>query len=169
MRTTRNILGLDPGLRFTGWGLIQQTPAGLIYRDHGILKIPATGVITKRLATLFREVLQILRKVRPDAVAVEEVFVNTNGTSTMKLCMARGVVLLAPEILNIPVVEYGANAVKKTVTGNGHASKEQVAYMVERLLQQCPQMTDGSHADGTDALAIAICHAHAQILHYEAS
>lgn len=155
------IVGLDPGLRFTGWGCIDIDGSAFIYRGHGVVAVPARLPIAERLETLFRELSDVLADLRPSEVAVEEVFVNHNGASTMKLCMARGIVLLAPATLKIPVYEYGANCIKKCVTGNGHATKDQVKTMVEFLLPKFKhaQTEQKFFADCSDALAMALCHA----------
>ena len=156
------IVGLDPGLRFTGWGCIRVDDGGvLIYEGHGAIAVPLSLSLPQRLAQLFQELEGILTDLHPDGVTVEEVFVNRNGASTVKLCMARGVVLMAPARLGIPVFEYGANCIKKTVTGNGHADKNQIKTMVEFLLPKFRLAQQGQpyKADCSDALAAALCHA----------
>jgi crossover junction endodeoxyribonuclease RuvC len=120
-----------------------------------------TGELGARLAELSRSLSHILESYQPDEAAVEETFVNKNPTSTLKLGMARGVVLCAPALFQIPVFEYGANKVKKSVVGVGHAEKHQVITMVQRLL---PTMNALS-SDAADALAVAICHAHHRAVH----
>lgn len=154
--TTIRILGLDPGLRFTGWGLIESQNNRLRFLGAGRITIPDDREMAERLAYIHRELHKIIEALRPDHAAVEETFSNTNAKSTLKLGMARGVVLLAPSLFNIPVGEYAANTIKKTVVGAGHADKKQIQHMVKMLLPQA----QFDSPDAADALAIAICHAH---------
>jgi crossover junction endodeoxyribonuclease RuvC len=150
------VLGLDPGLRHTGWGVIDVAGNRLSYVADGVVHAPTDLPLAERLVVLFRQIIDVLERFRPDEAAVEETFVNKNASSTLKLGVARGVVLLAPAERGLPVAEYSANLVKKTVVGAGHAEKEQVQMMVRRLLPGCAIAT----ADAADALAVAICHAH---------
>ena len=149
------LIGFDPGLRLTGWGVIEVDGNRLRHVAHGVIKVPVDGSLASRLDNLFEGVLSVLAEHKPAEAAVEETFVNVNPASTLKLGQARGVVLLAPARAGLPVFEYAANLVKKSVVGAGHADKRQVAMMVGRLL---PGVT--ATADAADALAIAICHAH---------
>jgi crossover junction endodeoxyribonuclease RuvC len=149
------LIGFDPGLRLTGWGVIEVNGNRLRHVAHGVIKVPIEGSLASRLDNLFEGVLAALAEHKPEEAAVEETFVNVNPASTLKLGQARGVVLLAPARAGLPVFEYAANLVKKSVVGAGHADKRQVAMMVGRLL---PGVT--ATADAADALAIAICHAH---------
>ncbi len=150
------LLGLDPGLRNTGWGVIDAEGNRLKHVAQGVVKTPvAAASLAVRLGELYRLLGEVLDRYQPDAAAVEETFVNKNPGSTLKLGMARGVVLLAPAERGIPVFEYATNLVKKSVVGVGHADKAQVQMMVKRLL---PGASSG--ADACDALAVAICHAH---------
>jgi crossover junction endodeoxyribonuclease RuvC len=110
----------------------------------------------ERLVALFRQITEVIERFQPDEAAVEETFVNKNAATTLKLGVARGVVLLAPAERGLPVAEYSANLVKKSVVGAGHAEKSQVELMVRRLLPGCTVVK----ADAADALAVAICHAH---------
>ncbi|WP_092617410.1 crossover junction endodeoxyribonuclease RuvC [Roseospirillum parvum] len=151
------ILGLDPGLRVTGWGLIEAEGNRLAHRGAGVLRIAEAAPMAARLADLFEQVSDLIDGQAPHEVAIEEVFVNRNPTSTLKLGQARGVVLLAPARAGLPVFEYAPNLIKKSVVGTGHAAKEQVAMMVSTLL---PEARRDVPADATDALAVAICHAH---------
>jgi crossover junction endodeoxyribonuclease RuvC len=151
------ILGIDPGLINTGWGCIDDS---LRYIASGVLTVPASGSLGCRLKRLFTELTAIVEQQEPDEVAVEEVFVNRNGSSTMKLCMARGVVMVVPELQSISVCEYSSTHIKKTVTGNGQATKEQVRFLVKRILFGVEQPIFGKF-DATDALAAAICHVRA--------
>lgn len=150
------ILGLDPGLRFTGWGLIERRNNNVKFICCGRIAVPESDDLSARLAFLFSALQQIVRDTTPDCAAVEETFSNANARSTLKLGMARGVVMLAPALLGIQVAEYAANTVKKTVVGAGHADKTQIQHMVKILLPGA----DFKNADAADALAIAICHAH---------
>jgi crossover junction endodeoxyribonuclease RuvC len=150
------VLGLDPGLRHTGWGVIDVDGNRLTYVADGVASAAADLPLAERLVALFRQLGEILERFRPDQAAVEETFVNKNPASTLKLGVARGVVLLAPAERGVPVSEYSANMVKKSVVGAGHAEKAQVQMMVRRLLPGCAVVK----ADAADALAVAICHAH---------
>jgi crossover junction endodeoxyribonuclease RuvC len=150
------VLGLDPGLRHTGWGVIDVAGNRLSYVADGVVRAPVDLPLADRLVVLFRQVIDVLERFRPDEAAVEETFVNKNAASTLKLGVARGVVLLAPAERGLPVAEYSANLVKKAVVGAGHAEKVQVQMMVRRLLPGCAIATP----DAADALAVAICHAH---------
>ena len=150
------ILGLDPGLRNTGWGVIDVTGNRLTHVADGVAHAAVDQPLASRLSVLFRQILGVLEQFRPDEAAVEETFVNKNPASTLKLGVARGVVLLAPAERGLPVAEYSANMVKKSVVGAGHADKGQVQMMVRRLLPGCAI----AEADAADALAVAICHAH---------
>lgn len=150
------LLGIDPGLRFTGWGLIEVSGNRLRHLADGVVATDGEMPVPQRLCHLHAELSRLLAQYRPDEAAVEETYVNRNGTATLKLGYARGVALLAPAILGIPVLEYGAMAVKQAVVGTGAAQKDQVAMMVRRLL---PGATI-RRADAADALAVAICHAH---------
>ena len=150
------ILGLDPGLRFTGWGAIEKKGNQLRYIGCGRIAVPQTDDLASRLAYLFSHLKIVIDEINPDQAAVEETFSNDNAKSTLKLGMARGVVMLAPAYMQIPVTEYAANTIKKTVVGAGHADKNQVQHMVKLLLPQA----NFKNADAADALALAICHAH---------
>ncbi len=150
------LLGLDPGLIRTGWGVIDADGNRLRYVACGLIAVPAADSLALRLAGLFRGLNDVLDRFAPGAAAVEESFVNRNPASTLKLGLARGVVLLAPAARGLPVFEYAANLIKKSVTGAGHAEKRQVEAMVRRLLPgSCADSSDAA-----DALACAICHAH---------
>lgn len=159
---TVRILGLDPGLRHTGWGLIESKGQGLRYLASGVINPnPKEESLALRLANLFEELQDVVQKCGPDEAAVEEVFVNKNPGSTLKLGMARGVVLLVPAHCGVPVFEYTANQVKKSVVGTGHADKNQVMYMVRRVLPMAPV---DMKPDAADALAVALCHAHHRLM-----
>jgi crossover junction endodeoxyribonuclease RuvC len=150
------ILGLDPGLRHTGWGVIDVAGSRLTYVADGVASAPTDLPLGERLVALFRQVNAVLERFSPDEAAIEETFVNKNAASTLKLGVARGVVLLAPAERGLKVAEYSANLVKKSVVGAGHAEKAQVQLMVRRLLPGCGAVK----SDAADALAVAICHAH---------
>jgi len=150
------ILGIDPGLRNTGWGLIAITGTRLSYVASGVVKSDADDPLALRLKTLFDGLSAIVRDYAPDEVSVEETFVNKDAQATLKLGHARAMALLVPSLAGLPVAEYGANQVKKTVVGVGHADKAQVLAMVRILLPKA----DPKSADAADALAIAIAHAH---------
>ena len=150
------VLGLDPGLRQTGWGIIDIAGSRLLHVADGIAHAAADQPLAMRLVSLFRQIIVVVERFRPDEAAVEESFVNRNPASTLKLGVARGVVLLAPAERGLPVAEYSANLIKKAVVGAGHADKTQVALMVRRILSGQPI----GAADAADALAVAICHAH---------
>lgn len=149
------ILGIDPGLRHTGWGIIDVVHNSYTAIAHGTISVPDKGGLAHRLNRLFQEITSVIETHQPHEAAVEETFVNTNPRSTLKLGMARGVLLLAPAHKNIPVSEYAANQVKKSVVGAGHADKEQMMRVINMLL---PTLNITS-ADAADALAVAITHA----------
>lgn len=150
------VLGLDPGLRRTGWGVIAVAGNRLAHVADGVVHAPVDRPLAERLVALFRQLTKVLEDFRPDEAAVEESFVNRNAASTLRLGLARGVALLAPAERGVPVAEYSANLIKKAVVGAGHAEKEQVQMMVRRLLPGCAI----AEPDAADALAVAICHAH---------
>jgi crossover junction endodeoxyribonuclease RuvC len=149
------LIGLDPGLRLTGWGVIDVDGNRLRHVAHGVVRVSVEGSLAERLHELFDAVAAIVTAQQPAEAAVEETFVNVNPGSTLKLGQARGVVLLAPARAGLPVFEYATNLVKKSVVGTGHADKRQVAMMIGRLLPGVD-----ATADAADALAVAICHAH---------
>src|ERR1700741_3502692 len=128
------LIGLDPGLRLTGWGVIDVEGNRLRHVAHGVVKVPAEGSLAERLHQLFEAIVSVVALQQPFEAAIEETFVNVNPGSTLKLGQARGVVLLAPARAGIPVFEYAARLVKKSVTGVGQADKRQIAMMVGRLL-----------------------------------
>jgi len=150
------ILGLDPGLRVTGWGVVEAQGNRLSHVADGVVTSDEAGDLATRLAQLHEGIMAVIDAWQPAEAAVEETFVNRNPHSTLKLGQARGVVLLAPARRGLPVTEYTPNAIKKAVVGRGHAEKAQVGLMVRTLLPGC----DPSRADAADALAVAICHAH---------
>ena len=150
------ILGIDPGLRRTGWGVIACTGNRLSFVASGTAASTNNLGLAERLLQLHDALKEVLDGFAPDEVAVEQTFVNTNAVATLKLGAARGVALLAPASCRLPVFEYAPNAVKKAVVGAGHAGKEQIRMMVRVLLPTATFKSD----DAADALAIAITHAH---------
>jgi crossover junction endodeoxyribonuclease RuvC len=152
---TVRILGIDPGLRVTGFGLIQRAGQQLAYLTSGVVRTPA-GELPDRLKAILESLGEVIAQHSPDQVAVEKVFVNVNPQSTLLLGQARGAAICAAVSRGLPVSEYTALQVKQAVVGNGHAAKEQVQEMVRRLLA----LPGDPSADAADALACAICHAH---------
>ena len=150
------LVGIDPGLRTTGWGVIEAVGNRLVHVANGRVTSDAAATMAERLVQLHDGLIAVLEKWRPEEAAVEETFVNTNPASTLKLGQARGIALLVPARLGLPVAEYAANAVKKAVVGAGHADKTQIQAMVKRLMPG----VEFAGPDAADALAIAICHAH---------
>ena len=150
------LLGVDPGLRFTGWGVIEVDGNRLRHLADGVIATDNADSVPMRLKALHDGLVIVFAQHHPAEAAVEETYVNRNGTATLKLGYARGVALLAPALAGIPVTEYGAMAVKQAVVGTGAAAKEQVQMMVRRLLPGAVIR----RADAADALAVAICHAH---------
>lgn len=148
------ILGLDPSLSSTGWGIIEVESNRLRYVADGFIPTDAKQPIAERLAQIHKALRDVIELYRPDEAAIEQVFLNNNAVSTIKLGMARGVVIMAPALFNIPVTEYEPNKVKKAVVGVGKAEKSQVETMVKILLPGCQPKNN----DSSDALAIAITH-----------
>ncbi|MDB5537208.1 MAG: ruvC [Devosia sp.] len=153
------IIGIDPGLRRCGWGIIESEGNRLVFVACGTLTPPTDGALADRLAVLFAGVNELLDRFAPDEAAVEETFVNAGPRSALILGQARGVVLMTPAARGVPVAEYAANLVKKSVVGTGHAQKGQVGLMVKTLMPAA----DFKGEDAADALAIAICHAHHRV------
>ena len=149
------VLGIDPGLRNMGWGVIESQAGRVSHVANGVIRT-GKGDLATRLVELFDGLSALMAEFQPDQAAVEQTFVNKDGAGTLKLGQARGVALLVPARAGIPVGEYAPNAVKKCVVGVGHADKAQVAYMVSL---QLPGVTLAG-PDATDALAIALTHAH---------
>jgi len=147
------IIGLDPGLRHLGWGVIEEKPNGFRHIANGVCKSKGTD-LPIRLHSLFKQLLAVFSEFRPDEVAVEQVFVNKDPVASLKLGQARAVCLLAPAECNLSVFEYAPNRVKKTVVGAGHADKAQVERMLKLQLGQI----DFANSDASDAVAIALCH-----------
>lgn len=150
------LIGLDPGLQRTGWGVIESREGRLSFIAAGVVMSEAGEPLAMRLDALYRGLCEVVRQHAPTAAAVEETVVNRNGASSLKLGQARGIVLLSAAHAGLEVNEYASKRVKRAVTGTGAAAKEQVALMVRRLLPAAGAVT----ADAADALAVAICHAH---------
>jgi crossover junction endodeoxyribonuclease RuvC len=150
------IIGLDPGLGTTGWGIIASQGNRLTHIANGQVKTDPAAPLAQRLVTLDRELTDVILHHRPDSGAVEEVFVNSNPQSTLKLGQARGICLLALARTGMPVAEYATRLVKKAIVGNGNAEKAQVQAMLKVLLPGVKL----AGADAADALAVAIAHAH---------
>lgn len=149
------LLGVDPGLRFTGWGVVDLDGNRLRHVANGVVK-SGSGELAQRLKRLHHGLVGVIAAHGPDSAAVEETFVNRDGQATLKLGQARGIALLVPALAGIPVAEYAANSVKKSVVGYGHADKGQIAHMIGVLLPGALVESP----DAADALAVAICHAH---------
>ncbi|MFD0978100.1 crossover junction endodeoxyribonuclease RuvC [Tropicimonas aquimaris] len=149
------VIGIDPGLRTLGWGVIQVEGSRLTHVANGLCCSAGTD-LGARLLSLFEQLTEIITRFAPSAAAVEQTFVNRDGAGTLKLGQARGIAMLAPAKAGLPIGEYAPNAVKKAIVGVGHADKKQIAHMM------------GVHfpgvklagPDAADALAIAVCHAH---------
>ena len=150
------LLGLDPGLRVTGWGVIDVAGERLAHVASGTVESDTASPLAERLVAIHHGLAAAIAAERPDCAAIEETFVNKNAASTLKLGQARGTVLLTAALAGLDVSEYAATTVKKSVVGVGHASKDQVRAMVRMLLPGC----DVTDSDAADALAVAICHAH---------
>ena len=149
------ILGIDPGLRITGFGVLDKQGQQLTYVASGSIKTP-DGDLAERLKVILNSLGEVIAQHNPQQVAVEKVFVNINPQSTLQLGQARGAAICAAVLANLPVAEYTALQLKQAVVGNGHAEKEQVQQMVQRLLR----LSGLPGPDAADALACAICHAH---------
>ncbi len=156
MAETVRIIGIDPGLRRCGWGVIESVGNRLAFIACGTIMPPTDGTLADRLVALHHGIAAVLDEHRPEEAAVEETFVSAGARSALQLGQARGVVLMTPALRGLPVGEYAANLIKKSVVGTGHAEKAQVQMMIKILL---PTATFKG-ADAADALAIAICHAH---------
>jgi crossover junction endodeoxyribonuclease RuvC len=156
IRSSCRILGIDPGLRRTGWGVIESDGNRLIFVGCGSVE-PREGLpLASRLLAIHEGLAAVLADFRPLEAAVEQTFVNKDGVATLKLGQARGVAMLAPAMFGIAVSEYAPNQVKKTVVGAGHADKNQILMMLKILLPKA----EPKSPDAADALAIAITHAH---------
>ena len=150
------ILGIDPGLRRTGWGLIEADGNRLIHIACGSLETSEREALGARLVAIHDGLIAVIEQYRPHEAAVENTFVNTNAAATLKLGQARGIAMLVPARAGLTVAEYAPNLVKKSIVGSGHAEKAQIRMMIGVLLPKA----DPQSEDAADALAIAICHAH---------
>jgi len=150
------ILGIDPGLRRTGWGLIEADGNRLIHIACGSVETSERAELGVRLVAIHDGLVRVIERYRPHEAAVEATFVNANAVATLKLGQARGVAMLVPARAGLAVAEYAPNVVKKTVVGAGHGEKAQIRMMIGVLLPQA----DPQSEDAADALAIAVCHAH---------
>ena len=155
-KTASRVIGIDPGLQHCGWGIVEISGNQLSAIASGTISPKAKAGTAHRLQVIFAELCRAIETHMPDCAAVEESFMHNNAASAIKLGMARGMALLAPAHMGLEVSEYSARSVKKSIVGNGAADKNQIGFMVRRLLPQC-EIAD-EHA--ADALAIAICHAH---------
>jgi len=152
----RRILGIDPGLAHMGWGIIDQIGSRLVHVEHGVISTKAGGDIGARLVTLHIQLVSIIQRLSPLEIAIEQPFVHKDPSAALKLGYARATALLAGAQANLVIAEYTPNHIKKSVVGSGHAQKDQVMFMVRRLLP-----TAGvTETDAADALGVAITHAH---------
>ncbi len=149
------LMGIDPGLQKCGWGIVISDGQRLSYVAHGVIKPPTQISLAERLLVLMRELSAVIGAHEPHEAAVEETFVNANARSALALGQARGAAMIAPAQAGLPVAEYSPAVIKKALVGNGQADKDQVAFMVRRLLPAAGAVS----ADGADALAVALCHA----------
>jgi crossover junction endodeoxyribonuclease RuvC len=152
------VLGIDPGLCKTGWGLVEQKDEKPEYVACGVIKTDVKSVIGDRLCTINRQLTDIIKEHNPDYATIEEVFVNTNVASSQKLIMARAVAFLSVAQAGFEVFEYSPNEIKKAVTGRGHAGKDLVFFFVKKLLEIDITMDEFVTTDSIDALAVALCH-----------
>lgn len=150
------ILGIDPGLQKTGWGVIEAGDNRLRFIACGTIRTTASWGLAARLKQIDDGLGAVLAEFRPHEAAIEDTFMNNNPASALKLGVARGVAMIAPVRFGIGCAEYPANLVKKSVVGAGHAAKDQVGMMIRTLMPGCGEMGE----DAADALAVAICHAH---------
>lgn len=150
------ILGIDPGLQKTGWGIIEKDGSGLVFIACGLIKTQAGLPFYARLAEIDAGIAKVAAQWSPDTAAIEETFMNDNAASALKLGQARGAAIVAAARSGLAVGEYAANLVKKSLTGTGHATKDQIGHMIKVLLPKAGKIG----ADEADALAVAICHAH---------
>lgn len=156
MKETIRIIGIDPGLRRTGWAVIDARGNSLRFVASGTVRSDDKCDLASRLKQLHEALAAVLHEARPDEAAIEQTFVNKDAVATLKLGQARGAVMLVPALAGLPVAEYAPNAVKKAVIGVGHGDKSQIHMMVKVLMPRATFDTD----DAADAIAIAICHAH---------
>jgi crossover junction endodeoxyribonuclease RuvC len=156
MKIGMRILGIDPGLVHTGWGVIETTSSANQFLAAGVIKPKPSAPISDRLAQIHNELMAVLFEYQPDSAAIEDTFVNKNPASALKLGMARGVAFSCPGIHKIACVQYSPNQIKKSVVGAGHATKDQINHMVQIILGVRQSLNEHS----ADALAVAITHQH---------
>ncbi|MCY4231873.1 MAG: crossover junction endodeoxyribonuclease RuvC [Alphaproteobacteria bacterium] len=156
MTARARVIGFDPGLRITGWGIVEAHGSRLIHVANGELRPDPEAGIADRLAELFASVTQVIEDYGPDMAAIEETFVHRSAGAALKLGMARGAALVASATAGLPVTEYAARSIKKALVGSGGADKAQVQYMIGILLPGC----NPAGPDAADALAVAVAHAH---------
>ncbi len=154
------ILGIDPGLQKTGWGVIESSGNSLKFIGSGLVKTNSKLELSERLSALHFGLSAVIDEFKPAEAAIEETFINKNPASALKLGQARGVLLVVPALKGLSVGEYSANKVKKSVVGSGHAAKQQMGMMIRTLLPACGTISE----DEADALAVAITHAHYRVL-----
>ena len=154
------ILGIDPGLQKTGWGIIKSQGSSLQFIASGLIKTNAKAPMAERLLTLHHGIISVIDQYKPQESAIEETFVNKNPASSLKLGQVRGVLLCVSALKGLSAYEYSANKVKKSVVGSGHAAKQQMGMMINILLPACGEISE----DEADALAVAITHAHYRVL-----
>ena len=149
------VLGIDPGLNNTGWSVITLSSQNrLKILEYGVIKNKISDKVEKKLYNIFKNLTDIITQTTPNSIAIEEIFVNKNPVSSLKLGQARGIAILTSGINNIPLHEYKATTIKKTVTSNGHATKEQIRYTVHKIFP----IIQTNIADITDAIAVSLCH-----------
>jgi len=156
MQETIRIIGIDPGLRNMGWGVVDSLGSSLVFVAAGTVHSDGKADLASRLCQLHEGLSKVMQEYMPHEAAVEQTFVNKDAKATLKLGQARGVAMLVPALAGLPVAEYAPNAVKKRVIGVGHGDKKQIQMMVNMLLPKANYDSD----DAADALALAICHAH---------
>jgi crossover junction endodeoxyribonuclease RuvC len=152
------ILGIDPGLHITGWGVVDYDGFRLRHVGHGKIETSPQEEIGRRLRCIFQQLSAVVEEYAPKEACIEEIFVNMNPASSLKLGMARGAVICCAGMCGLEVAEYTPNRIKKSIVGVGHATKEQVSLMVQKLLN-CGSVK----LDAADALAVAVCHAHHRV------
>lgn len=150
------IIGIDPGLNKTGWGVIESLRGQLTHIANGVIKTDAKDPLHKRLGYIQEKIIEVIQEHNINQAALEETFLNSNPISTLKLGMVRGVIMAAASLEKIEITQYLPNKVKKSVVGFGHADKNQVAMMIQRIIKNCPVVTE----DAADALAVSVCHSH---------
>tara|TARA_B100000963_G_scaffold21156_1_gene15968 strand:- start:970 stop:1464 length:495 start_codon:yes stop_codon:yes gene_type:complete len=148
------ILGIDPGLKNTGWGVITSFKNKESYLSHGVIKTSSKDSLGKRLFSIYSEMVKLTEEFKPSFISVEKIFSNINPESTLKLGKARGIIFLVAAMYKIKITEYSPNSVKKNLIGYGHANKFQIIEMIKRLYPEVGQIEDNA----ADALAVAICH-----------